>query len=230
MKKFVKGRYFLPILAVILAFTFIICFARTKEASSTPAYKKTIVIDAGHGMPDGGAVSKDGTKEDTLNLKIAKKLEKLLKKSGAKVVMTRTNEKSLSESKTNNKRDDLNKRMEIRNTSNADIFVSIHLNHFSQSQYSGAQVFYNSSFEKSESLASCIQKNLIEIADPSNSRQIKQNNEIYILRNATYPSALVECGFLSNEEETKKLTTDKYQKKLAEAIYKGICEYLKNES
>ncbi len=230
MKRLLKRKIVLPVLAIAAVVTFVVCFAEDKEASTTAVYKKTIVIDAGHGTPDGGAVAKDGTKEDEINLKIAKKLEKIFKKNGAKVVMTRTNENSLSNSKTNNKRDDLNKRMQIRNSSNADIFVSIHLNHFSETQYFGAQVFYNSSFEKSESLASCIQKNLIAIADPSNKRQIKQNNEIYILKNATYPSALVECGFLSNEEEAKKLATDKYQQKLAEAIYQGICEYFKNES
>ena len=215
-----------PYFAIIIASVFLVIFLNSvRETSTSPIKQKIVIIDAGHGTPDGGASAKDGTMEKDINLEIAKKLKKHLQKSGAKVIMTREDDNSLSNSKTNNKREDLNKRMHIRNNSNADIFVSIHMNHFSDPKYYGAQVFYNSSAQESQILAECIQKNLIEIADPSNKRQIKQNNEIFVLKNAQYPCVLVECGFLSNPEEAKKLSQDDYQRKIAKAVYKGICDF-----
>lgn len=189
--------------------------------------KITIILDAGHGYPDSGASSVNNIYEKDINLKITKKLKKLLEKQGATVILTRISDDSLSKSKKNNKRDDLNKRVQIRDSSDADIFISIHMNHFEDSRYTGAQVFYNSSDNRNEHLAKCIQKNIIDHADPKNKRKIKQDNNIYVLKNSQIPSVLIECGFLSNLGEANKLNTDKYQNKISEAICKGIVEYTK---
>ncbi len=217
-----------------VCFLFLLCFGFAIKArmlvpvSTTPLTQKTIIIDAGHGLPDNGASSKSGTYESEINLKIAKKLKKLLKKGKVNVIMTREDENSLSTSQTNNKRDDLQKRVNIRDTSDADIFLSIHLNHFSQPQYSGAQVFYSAGNPESEMLANTIQKNLIELVDPENTRSSKASGDIFVLKNSSIPCVLVECGFLSNEREAKLLEDDSYQNRIAWAIYSGICEYYEN--
>ena len=190
---------------------------------------KTIIIDAGHGIPDGGASSQSGIKESEINLKIAKELKKLLERAKFNVIMTRTNANSLSNLKKGNKSDDMKKRVQIRNNSEGDIFISIHLNHFSQSQYRGAQVFFNPKNEKNPILAQALQSNLIDVADPNNTRTIKSTDSLYILNGANLPCALVECGFLSNSEEAKLLASEKYQKIIAKSLYLGICEYFAAE-
>ncbi len=222
--KITKKIYALICLVIIIA-VLGIGMHKLIPTDAIPFVGKTVVIDAGHGIPDGGASSASGIQESEINLKIAKSLKKLLTKNKVKVIMTRSGENSLSDSETNNKRDDLNKRCEIREKSNADIFVSIHLNHFEESQYSGAQVFYNSGNAENEILAKCIQDSIIELADPENTRNIKADNSIYVLKNASMPSVLVECGFLSNPDEAEKLNTKKYQEKIAHAIYCGIAKY-----
>ena len=188
-----------------------------------------VVIDAGHGIPDNGACSENGIYENEINLKIAKKLKSLLKRNKVNVIMTRNNMHSLSNSKTNNKRDDLRKRVEIRDNSDADIFISIHLNHFNESKYYGAQVFYSPDNEKSMLLAKNIQSKLIELADPTNTRNIKSGSGIYILKDSKIPAVLVECGFLSNANEAEKLATDEYQDKIAWSVYTGLCKYMEGE-
>ncbi len=193
--------------------------------SSADPSQKTVIIDAGHGFPDGGTVSQSGIKESEINLQIAKKLKKLLSKNKVKVIMTRNDKNSLSTSETNNKRDDLNKRTHIRESSDADLFISIHLNHFGESKYRGAQVFYSENNPENKELAQSIQTKLIELADPENTRSIKSTNSIFILKNSSIPSALAECGFLSNPEEALLLSTPEYQDKIAKALYHGIMDY-----
>lgn len=219
----------LSAIIIITALIFMIHANHIIPTGSIPLSKKTVIIDAGHGSPDSGASTPSGTKEKDINLKIAKKLEKILKKNKANVIMTRTDDNSLSTSKTNNKREDLRTRKSIRDTSNADIFISIHMNHFDDPKYYGAQVFYSESIQQNKELAECIQDNLIKLADPTNNRQVKSSNEIYILKNSQTPSVLVECGFLSNPEEAKKLNDKKYQEKVAWAIYCGITDFLSNK-
>ncbi len=194
-------------------------------ASTVPLTKKTIIIDAGHGIPDKGAASASGIYESDINLKIAMKLKKLLQKSKVNVIMTREDENSLSDSKTNNKRDDLAKRVKVIKESDADLFISIHLNHFSEPKYSGAQVFYNDCNTENEILAKSIQESLVKLADPENTRDVKVSNDIFILKNSGIPSVLTECGFLSNPEEAELMNTKEYQDKLAWAIYCGVCDY-----
>ena len=127
---------------------------------------------------------------------------------------------------TDKRRQDLTRRKEIMDNSGADIVVSIHLNDFSQSKYYGAQVFYPPNSEDSKNLAVNVQKVLREDVDPTNKREaLVKSTPILILRNLKTPTVVVECGFLSNEQEEEKLRTESYQKKIAKAIKKGIDNY-----
>lgn len=217
------------ILGLLMLRAFVLPIKNLVPATSNALDKKSVILDAGHGIPDKGASSEAGHSESEINLKIASKTKKLLEKSKIKVILTRTNKFSLSDSATNNKRDDLNERVKIRDNSDADLFVSIHMNYFPQTKYSGAQVFYNDSLDESKTAARFVQKSLRDLIDPGNNREIKSDNDIFVLKNAKIPSILVECGFLSNPEEAELLNTDEYQNKVSWAIYCGICNYL-NES
>lgn len=188
---------------------------RLLEVFSFPITGKTIIIDAGHGGIDPGAVSPSGTREDRINLCIAKKLRSYLEHDGANVVMTRETDEGIR----------LNKRAEMVREYEPDIVVSIHLNKFGQSQYYGAQTFYMKGSEEGKALAKSIQDELIRVLDRGNKRQIKASDSFLILKASDAPSVIVECGFLSNPEEEKLLKTDEYQERIAWAIYTGIVGY-----
>lgn len=203
-----------------------------KNAISTmalPVTNKTIVIDAGHGGEDGGATSENGISEAQINLKIALNLQKLLEQSGANVILTRSDEnaiydldkKTLREKKVS----DIKNRVKIGNNSSADIFVSIHLNKIPQNQYSGWQTFYKDGNEQRKELATSIQNNLNETIQKENKRVPMKISNVYIIKQVEIPTAIVECGFLSNPEEEQILQQEIYQEKLAWGIYNGIIEY-----
>ncbi|OON92915.1 MAG: hypothetical protein ATN32_09245 [Candidatus Epulonipiscium fishelsonii] len=116
-------------------------------------------------------------------------------------------------------------RKEIINESNADLIVSIHQNAFTQPNIRGAQVFYYNDTSPGKILAQLVQKNVKEIADPNNTRQVKPSENYYILKTTEMPSIIIECGFLTHHEEEKLLMSEEYQDKMAFAIYKGIVEY-----
>lgn len=193
------------------------------KTSAIVMRNKTVVIDPGHGGFDPGAVSSSGTREDEINLKIAKKLGFLLKTQGVNVVMTREDNNAVAGSK----REDMRKRADIISECSPNIVVSIHLNKFSQSQYYGAQTFYSQGSEEGKRLADCIQKSMISILNRGNKREIKPTSNIYILKIDKAPAVVVECGFLSNPAEEQLLKTADYQHKVAYSIYKGIEEYFK---
>ena len=187
----------------------------------------TVVIDAGHGGFDSGKVGIDGTLEKDINLKLAKKLEKLLTAADIHVIMTRTDDAGLyEESSPNKKRQDMERRTALMNEASPDCIVSIHQNSYPEESIDGAQVFYHSGSDTGKNLASLIQKQLINGVDPSNHRIEKENNTYYLLKNSSAPIVIVECGFLSNWTECKKLADDAYQQKLAWAIHMGILQYL----
>jgi len=194
---------------------------------------RCIVIDAGHGLPDGGAVGMNGSIESTLNLKIALLTEKLLKEKGYNVIMTRTDDDALTdEGKTvaTRKRNDMYKRLDIINTSGADIFISIHMNKFTDSRYKGAQVIYSDNFTQSQILAENLQKALCSLKENTSKRTaLKTPGRIFLLNNANIPAVIVECGFLSNFEEEQLLNTEKYQNAVAGAIVKGIEKYYSSQ-
>ena len=199
------------------------------ETVSLPVSGKTIVVDAGHGVPDEGAEAADGTTEAETNLKIALKLQNLLEQSGCTVILTRSDENAIydidSQTLRQKKISDIRNRVKIGNESSADIFVSIHLNKIPQQQYDGWQTFYNKNSEDGRKLATSIQNNLNEAIQKENKRVASKINNIYIINNVEIPTTIVECGFLSNPEEEKQLLDDSYQNRLAWGIYNGIINY-----
>lgn len=170
-----------------------------------------------------------GTTEAETNLKIALKLQNLLEQSGATVILTRSNENAIYDldSKTlrQKKVSDIRNRVKIGNESQADIFVSIHLNKIPQEQYWGWQCFYKSGDENSIKLANSIQENLNNSIQKDNKRVAMKLDTVYIMKHVEIPISIVECGFLSNQEEEKLLLEDSYQDRLAWGIYNGIIDY-----
>ena len=201
----------------------------TIETTATPVSGKTVILDAGHGTPDEGAQSSDGVTEAETNLKITLKVQKLLEQNGCNVILTRSDDNAIYDldSKTlrQKKVSDIKNRVKIGNESSADVFVSIHLNKISESQYYGWQCFYNTKSEKSIDLAKSIQESLNEAIEKENNRVAMKLNTVYIMKNVEIPISIVECGFLSNPEEEKQLLEDSYQERLAWGIYNGIMEY-----
>ena len=179
-----------------------------------------------------GAESSNGTTEAETNLKIALKVQNLLEQSGATVVLTRSDENAIYDidSKTlkQKKISDIHNRVKIGNESSADIFVSIHLNKIPQQQYYGWQTFYQEGNEQSINLAKSIQENLNEAIQKENKRVAMKIDNIYIMKYVEIPTTIVECGFLSNQEEEQQLLTDEYQDRLAWGIYNGIMDYFNN--
>lgn len=218
--------------AVCAVIIFFSIFYRPQYTASPVYYQKTVLIDAGHGYPDGGAVGNSGTVESDINLDIALELKKLLEKSGFYVILTRNDENTPAEVNENKKirqikREDLSIRRNMRDEVGADIFVSIHQNKFTDSKYWGAQVFYSKDNHESRELGEALQRSLIDVLDPSNTRSAKEDSgSIFILKNAQIPSVLIECGFLSNDKEEKLLNTEKYRQKIAWAIFCGIINYM----
>lgn len=199
--------------------------------SSTPVSNHIVILDAGHGNPDGGAVGQDGSIESNLNLEIVLKLQKLLEASNCTVILTRSDENGIYETTAETIREqkvsDMKNRVDIANNSNAEIFVSIHMNKLEQSQYSGWQTFYKNNDDTSKEIAENIQTSLNYFIKKENSRTIKSISGIYLTKNVEIPLVIVECGFLSNAEENKLLQTDSYQNELAWSIYIGIMDYFK---
>lgn len=202
----------------------------TLETVALPVYNSTIIIDAGHrAEKTGGAVAKDGTEEAGINLKIALKVKTLLEQAGSNVILTRSDENGIYDldKKTlrQKKVSDLKNRVKIANASNADIFVSIHLNKIPQEKYWGWQTFYKNGNEESKKLAESLQKGLNDTIQKENKREAMKISNVYIIDNVEIPTSIVECGFLSNHEELELLKTEEYQDKLAWGIYVGIMDY-----
>lgn len=187
------------------------------------------------GKPDEGAVGLFGTTEQAINLSISLKLQKLIEQCGAKVILTRSDENGIysidSKSIREKKVSDIKNRVDLGNNSNADIFISIHLNKYPPSEiYRGWQTFYQNKNNESENLATLIQNNINKNIDYENNRTPMKITDVYIMKNVTIPTVIVECGFLSNSEETTLLKDDTYQYKLAWGIFLGIQEYFYNTS
>ena len=202
---------------------------KLSEVTAVPSSGKTVILDAGHGSPDEGAESKNGTTEAKINLEIVLEVQKLLEQSGTTVILTRSDENSIYDLDKKTLREkkisDIKNRVKIGNESSSDIFVSVHLNKIPESQYYGWQCFYNTKNEKSKSLAENLQKSLNEAIEKENNREVKKLESVYIMKNVEIPISIVECGFLSNPEEEQELQTKEYQEKLAWGIYTGINKY-----
>ena len=195
---------------------------------ATPVSGKVIVIDPGHGGFDGGA-SDNGVFEKEINLDVALKLKEYIEQGGGVVYITRVDDVSTNENNANGKSAkmaDLEARKELVNSAEADVFLSIHMNKFSQPQYRGAQVFYAGKSEESKKLGETIQETMKEVIDDGNTRVAKKiDGQIYILKNTSVPSVIIECGFLSNPQEASMLKNEEYRQKLAWSIYLGLLKY-----
>lgn len=194
--------------------------------SKTEVKNPRIVIDAGHGGNDPGKIGVSGEKEKDINLAIAKKLEKLLKKADVEVIMTRNKDVGLYNPNSSNKKvDDMRKRCQLIDESEAHFTVSIHQNSYHQGAIRGSQVFYYEHSDEGERIAKLLQTKLVSKLDKKNKRKAKANDSYYLLRKTKNPTIIVECGFLSNPEEAKLLSDEDYQNQIARAICEGILEF-----
>ncbi len=197
-----------------------------------PLSGKFIIIDPGHGGVDGGAMNGDIQEKD-IALEISLKLRDYLQQQGALVQMIREDDTDLApegmKGYSRRKTEDLKKRVEIINESEADLFISVHLNAIPSPKWSGAQTFYYGTFKENEEVAKFIQDELRTNLG-NTTRSAKAINGVYLLKTAKKPGALVEVGFLSNPQEKSLLIQDKYQDKVAASIYTGINRYFSDES
>lgn len=205
-------------------------FQKAGAANSVPP---TILLDAGHGGEDGGAVSESGILEKELNLAIAKQLQTLLTANGFHVLMTRTEDELLYDKNADyqgrKKALDLAARREIAEQTPNCVFVSIHMNSYPDSRYDGLQVWYSPNNPASKTLADTLQETVRTRLQPENNRKTKAaTSAIYLLHKLTVPAVLVECGFLSNPAEAEKLNTPEYQEKLALVLALAISNACRN--
>ncbi|MBQ2921749.1 MAG: N-acetylmuramoyl-L-alanine amidase [Tyzzerella sp.] len=195
----------------------------SKEEKKAKKDQVVIVVDPGHGGEDPGKVGINDVLEKDLNLQIAKKVKKLLEEAGIKIVMTRTNDKVPDA-----KKEDLNQRVQLINDTKPKLALCIHQNSYPDAKIKGAQVFYHTITPEAEDVASIVQEQL-QTVDPTNTRQIKENDTYFMLKNTQVPTIIVECGFLTNPEEAAKLTQEDYQDKLAQAICEGVVKWLNGD-
>ncbi len=230
------GAFFLFSLLLLLA-AFCLFLFRPKDSgdsaqeSVSAEIPLTVILDAGHGGEDGGAVGEGGIYEKDLNLDITLRLEALLKQNGITVVCTRTEDILLYDRnvdfKGRKKLLDLAARLKISRETPNSIFVSIHQNSFSQAKYSGLQVYYSPNHPSSALLAQTIQSTVRNRLQPQNSRLIKAaSSNIYLMDRITTPAVLVECGFLSNEQDRTALSDENYRAQLAEVLALAITDFL----
>lgn len=195
--------------------------------------KLRVIVDAGHGYPDGGAVAADGTQEKDINLSIARKTEEVLRGKGIEVVMTRIDDNGLQEDGLTTirqmKRSDMNKRLNIMKNSSADLFITIHMNYFEKTSANGLNIFYAHNFTEIEPLAVNIQNRMSEITGAAAHSVKTADKNLFLMKNPPLPAILVECGFMSNAEEIKKLKDDDYQSRIAWAIADSVEKYYKQE-
>lgn len=196
----------------------------SKEEKKAKKDEIVIVVDPGHGGEDPGKVGTNDVLEKDLNLQIAKKVKKLLEEAGIKIVMTRTNDKVPDA-----KKEDLNQRVQLINETKPTLALCIHQNSYPDEKIKGAQVFYHTTTAEAEDIASIVQEQLRTV-DPTNTRQIKENDTYFMLKNTQVPTIIVECGFLTNPEEAAKLTQEEYQDQLAQAICEGVVKWINGDA
>ena len=203
------------------------------QTQNTLKTTPTVIIDAGHGGFDGGAVAGDGTVEKDINLEISLKLASILRFNGFEVIMTRTEDTgtdSVSGSVATRKKNDLENRLLLMEKNPDALYISVHLNKFTTSAASGTQVFYTPNFKEAYELSMLVQKSVVNMLQPENTRTVKQGTSAtYLLKNAKVPAIIVECGFLSNKSDLQKLKSEDYQSQMAFAIASGIIDFYTKE-
>lgn len=203
--------------------------AVTVLSEKTPLESRhCFIIDAGHGGVDGGAVSCTGIYESKINLEIALRLNDLMHLLGYDTKMIRTEDISIytnGETIAAKKVSDLKERVRIVNETDNGILLSIHQNHYSDSYYSGGQMFYPKT-DNSEELATLLQASFVSTVNPGSNRKAKPAEGLYLMKHIQKTGVLIECGFLSNYEEEAKLRDNTYQKKLCAVIASVCSQYL----
>ncbi len=238
-----KAILLLLVLFLIAATVFALCKIGSKnakadtappqsEASEKPKYP-TVIIDAGHGGEDGGAVGIDGTLEKDLNLLISIELAELLRADGFEVRLTREEDILLYDRNSDfyghKKEQDMAARLDICKEYTDAVFISIHMNSFTESKYKGLQVYYSPSNGGSAALADSIQSAVARNLQSDNHRRTKPSDgKIYLLDKNIHPSVLVECGFLTNAEDCKALSDPDYRQRLCMVLFSAIENYIEN--
>lgn len=226
IKKSMLGILLLAVMIGIIAYD--MPTAKTLNYWSLPLSGKIIAIDAGHGGPDGGAVSREGLIEKDINLAVSLHLRDYLQQAGAIVVLTREGDYDLAQEGTKGyskrKTEDLKQRVRSIEEKGADLFISVHMNSVPSNRWSGAQTFYYPGNEGNKKLADYMQEEL-RITLENTDRVAKTASTIYLLKALKMPAALVEVGFLSHPQESILLGDDVYQRKVATSIYRGILRY-----
>lgn len=233
-----KGEWYAVLKRFTLAVAMLLCLVllsglfvtgeKSANVSAKATQRYTVIIDAGHGGFDGGAVAPDGTLEKDLNLSVALKLDSVLKIMGYDTVLVRDTDVSTADDKgteRSQKVSDIKARLRLTEKYKDALFVSIHMNKYTSPQPHGAQVFY-SQVDGSKELAECIQRSITAGVHTDNKRVVKKTTkDIYLLYHAVIPSVIAECGFISNPDDLLKLKSDEYQLKMAAAIAAGINDY-----
>lgn len=226
-----------PILLILTVVSTIFTINRTQNISSNNlvAYNTPlIIIDAGHGGEDGGAVVQNDNFEKDINLTISLKTNEILSFLGFNTKMIRNTDTLIYDSDATTQRQkknsDLRNRLNIMNSYEDCIYLSVHQNKYDDNRIWGAQTFYSPNDSQSPVLADFIQSSIVSLTQPNNKRTIKKTGtNIYILYNATKPAVMVECGFMSNYEELLKLKDNKYQNQMSFSISNGILNYYISE-
>lgn len=211
-------KLFIIVLFFLVFLTSSICYSMELD---TKLLGKVIVLDAGHGGKDSGTFVGE-IKEKDINLNIVLKLEKELQRLGATVILTRDGDYDLSSPNVSRrKKSDFDNRINLINNSNADLYLSIHINYLAEKKYYGAQVFYT---KDNELLANVIQESFqSNLKSPM--KEKKLSNSIYMYKQLDVPGVLIECGFLSNANERALLVQDEYQDRIVNAISKALIGY-----
>ncbi len=228
----------LSIICLSLVFSAAGCKNSKKEPDTAPPPEikspyedfPTVIIDAGHGGEDGGAVGDDGTLEKELNLMIALELEEMLRSEGIKTRLTRREDILLYDRNSDylghKKAQDAEARLKIADEYENAIFISIHMNSFSQKKYKGLQVYYSVNSPQSAALAGLVQTAVSTSIQPDNKRKIKPSTSgVYMLQKLMHPSILIECGFLTNDEDCTNLNSQSYRTRLCVVLLGAVCKY-----
>lgn len=198
------------------------------KASELPLINKIIYLDPGHGGVDPGSIYKDIYEKD-INLQICLRLQKNLEEMGATVYLTRYDDYDLSTPNTRTrKKSDLNNRVRLMNDSNADMYISIHLNATNSKKWMGAQTFYDDVNPENKKIAQIMQEELKN--NLNTNREIDEISNMLLNRKVTIPGVLIEVGFLSNDNERYLLKQDSYQEKVSKIIVNGILKYYEKQS
>lgn len=227
LKRAKKVLAILMIVTAVLLVVFYVGKVFSETVFKAHSQTFTIVIDAGHGGIDGGVVGVNSkVKESDLNLDIAKKLKAEFEGVGIKVVMTRSSYGGLYGTTARGfKLRDMKRRIEIINSANADLMISVHLNFYSSPSRRGATTFFRQGNSQSERLANCVQKHFNKMSGQT--REYKSlKGDYYLLNNSNCPSVICECGFLSSPEDEKLLLTEDYRKEIAKNVFRGGIDFL----